>query len=129
MALQIRIESSRRVETPSTYYIYLVVVELGTWSNTLEKRYSEFLELHKAMKLLKRVFRESLPKFPGQKIWRMVLGGLSEQDVEDRRQRLDGYIKELARTVFARSSKNFADFIGMPSGIRDKWCFNSLSYI
>jgi hypothetical protein len=128
MALQIRVEGSRKIQTPtSSYYLYLVIVEFGTWSNMLEKRYSEFLELHRVMKLLKRVFNEPLPKFPGQKIWRMMLGGLNEEDVEDRMKRLDEYTKELARTVYARSSKNFAEFIGMPSGVRDKWCFNTLS--
>ena len=127
MALQIRVESSRRINSSSPYYLYLIVVEFGTWSNTIEKRYSEFLDLHRVMKLLKRVFNERLPKFPGQKIWRIILGGLNDADVEDRRLGLDDYMKELAGTVFARSSKNFAEFIGMPSGIRDKWCFNSLS--
>lgn len=122
MALSITIESSRPVEERGKSYVaYLLRVEGQNWDNLVEKRYSEFLELHRVMKLLNRVVVDELPKFPGQMIFKKIFGKITEEDIEQRKQDLQNYLNLLVNTNCARNSAYFAQFIGMPKSVRDSW--------
>lgn len=122
MALNITIESTRLVEDKgNTYVAYLVRIELNDWDHLVEKRYSEFHELHRVMKLINRVIEDKLPKFPGQMIWKRIFGGFKEEDLQERKRSLQNYINELIATDCASTSVYFAQFFGMPLSEREKW--------
>lgn len=122
MALSITIESTRLVEEKGhTYTAYLIRIGTNDWENLIEKRYSEFLELHRVMKLINRVMEDKLPKFPGQMIWKRIFGKLKEEDIEERKRSLQIYINELIHTTTARKSMYFAQFLGMPASVRERW--------
>lgn len=66
MSLEITLDNCREVsEGRNTYVVYRLTVRMDTWENVVEKRYSEFLELHRVMKLFRRLLHEPLPRFPG----------------------------------------------------------------
>jgi hypothetical protein len=122
MALSITIESSRVVEERGKSYVaYLLRVEGHSWDNLVEKRYSEFLELHRVMKLLNRVVVDELPKFPGQMIFKTIFRKVTEEDIEQRKQDLQTYLNILVNTNCARNSAYFAQFMGMPKSVRENW--------
>ena len=122
MALDIRITGVREVREPEHYTAYEVVVRTHQWNSTLEKRYSNFLELHRVMKLRYRLSPVyPLPKFPGQKLWKQVFGGLGESDVEERRSRLEAYMQQLESNPCAWDSQYFIEFLQMPSAVVREW--------
>lgn len=122
MVLTITIDSHREVQDSRENYVaYRVVATIDDWQNILEKRYSEFLELHRVMKMFRRLLHEELPRFPGQKIWRRLVGNFGEADIEERKAKLEAYLSELVNTLCARNSTYFAEFLGMPNDVRDAW--------
>ncbi|CAG9325442.1 unnamed protein product [Blepharisma stoltei] len=120
--MEISIPNFREVkEGPKTYIIYTIEVAFGGWQNTLEKRYSELLELHQVMKLMRRVLSAPLPHFPGQLIWKQVFKKLKPEEVTKRKEDLERYLQELSRTDCATNSQYFMEFIGMPQRVRSEW--------
>ena len=104
-----------------SHYVFSVEVRFAGWRNTLEKRYSEFLELHRVMKLLRRALHSPLPHFPGQQIWKQITGGLAEEDVEVRRLELQNYMQALINSECAKNSTYFPEFVCLPENIRELW--------
>ena len=51
MALDISVEGTREVHEGSEYVLYQMRVSNGQWNQLIEKRYSQFLELHRVMKM------------------------------------------------------------------------------
>ena len=121
MALLISIDQTKLVTEPKSHVVYLLRVECNNWQITLEKRYSEFLELHRVMKLLRRIICEELPRFPGKKAWRSFWGKITEEDLEDRRVGLETYTRNLAGTATAIGSPYFVDFFQMPAEVAEVW--------
>ncbi|OMJ81869.1 hypothetical protein SteCoe_17570 [Stentor coeruleus] len=120
--MELFIPSSQQVrEGGKSYYVYKVEVRFAGWKNTLEKRYSEFLELHRVMKLLRRALHSPLPHFPGQHIWKQITGGLSDEDVEERRIELQNYMQALINSECAKNSTYFPEFVNLPENIRELW--------
>lgn len=103
------------------YIIYQVEVKFGNWTNSIEKRYSELLELHQVMKLMRRVFNAPLPHFPGQLVWKQVFKKLTPEELSKRKVDLEIYLRELAVTDCATNSQFFMEFIGMPQRVRSEW--------
>lgn len=122
MALDIRITGTKELREPEHYTAYEVAVRTPIWTTTLEKRYSNFLELHRVMKMRYRLVpAEPLPKFPGQKIWKRVFGGLSEADIEERRSTLEDYMRQLEANPCAWDSQYFVEFLHMPPEVVRGW--------
>lgn len=121
--MEIRITNSKQSTDPSgkSYILFSIIVNYGEWQTSVEHRYSEFLELHRVMKLMRRVFNSPLPRFPGQKIWKQIVGNLTEEDIEQRRRELEVYMGDLALTDCARHSQYFTEFLGMPQDLKDNW--------
>lgn len=108
-------------ESGKTFVVFTVEVSFAGWRTTLEKRYSEFLELHRVMKLLRRALHSPLPHFPGQHIWKQITGGLGEEDLENRRLDLQNYMQALINSECAKNSSYFPEFIGLPENVRELW--------
>lgn len=120
--MEISIPSFKQVrDDKDTYIVFLLIVSFAGWENTLEKRYSEFLELHRVMKLLRRALHSPLPHFPGQKIWKQVMGGLKDQDFEERRIEIQNYMQALVNSECAKHSTYFPEFICLPDNLRELW--------
>lgn len=122
MALEIRIPATKEVRDQEHYRVYEVTVRGPAWNVTLEKRYSNFLELHRVMKLRYRLAPiRPLPKFPGQKIWKQVFGGLGDSDVEDRKTKLEEYMQQLECHPCAWDSQYFIEFLQIPPEVVREW--------
>jgi hypothetical protein len=122
MALDIRVTGAKEVREPEHYIAYQVAVRTPIWSVTVEKRYSNFLELHRVMKLRFRLSPvQTLPKFPGQKIWKQVFGGLGESDIEERKSRLEAYMRELESNPCSWDSQYFIEFLQIPQEVVREW--------
>lgn len=123
MELQIGIPSYHKVGSGrSAFTIYRVELHIGDWEHICEKRYSDFHELHRVMKLMSRVITtDKLPHFPGQKVFKHLLGSLSDSDLEERRQALERYMQALTRTVSAKSSHFFPEFLQIPPAVYNGW--------
>jgi hypothetical protein len=103
------------------HYVYHLTVQFNDWSTVLNKRYSEFLELHRVMKVIQKNTGASLPKFPKKMNLKHFLHLFGEQDMEMRRLALETYMKQLESGDVAKHSKFFVDFIGLPMRYREEW--------
>lgn len=122
MALDIRVSGAKEVREPERYIVYQVAVRTAIWSITVEKRYSNFLELHRVMKLRYRLSPvQPLPKFPGQKLWKQMFGGLDGSDIEERKSKLENYMRELEANPCAWDSQYFIEFLQVPQEVVREW--------
>lgn len=120
--MELSISGYRQVrEGNDSYVVFIIEVKFAGWRTTLEKRYSEFLELHRVMKLLRRALHSPLPHFPGQQIWKQMTGGLSAQDLEERRLELQNYMLALINSECAKNSTYFPEFVSLPENVRELW--------
>ena len=120
--MELCIPSYRQVREGDDIHIsFILEVKFAGWWTSIEKRYSEFLELHRVMKLLRRALHTPLPHFPGQKIWKNITGGLSPEDIEQRRLGLQNYMLALISSECAKNSTYFPEFISLPENIRELW--------
>jgi hypothetical protein len=115
----ISINSFERSEEDHKCY-YRVNVQYQDWKTTVMKRYSEFLELHQVMKIIRNNTGKSLPKFPTKMRLKTIFGLMSEKSLEHRRQCLDIYMSSLASEDFALRSKYFLDFVNLPVRYRSE---------
>ena len=106
------------------YYVFNLNIKYKDWAITITKRYSEFLELHRVMKLIQKNTGAALPAFPKKMKLKYFLRIVTENDMENRRVALEVYMKELERGQITRHSKYFADFLGLPMRFRDEWLAN-----
>jgi hypothetical protein len=121
MALRLRVEGARR-DASLGAVVYLLRVEAEGFSVVLEKRYSQFLELHRVMKLrYHSQHLEKLPSFPGQKVLKHMFGGLSQEDIEDRRSQLELYMRKLENNANSRESHYFLEFLQLPKTVAVAW--------
>lgn len=121
MALELRVEEARRDEGLGTV-VYLLRVEAEGFSVVLEKRYSQFLELHRVMKMrYHSQHLEKLPSFPGKKVLKHMFGGLTPEDIEDRRAKLDLYMRKLENNANSRDSHYFLEFLQLPKAVAGSW--------
>ena len=58
MVLTISIIETKTVKPPGKHIVYVINVEFNNWKITIEKRYNDFLELHRVMKLSRRFCNE-----------------------------------------------------------------------
>lgn len=78
---------------------------------TLRKRYSDFEDLHKSLK----VTYTHLPALPGKSLFALK----KDADIDKRRLGLDVYIKELVKKNDLYSDPNFAKFLEVSSNWMD----------
>ena len=104
-----------------SHYIFHLNVQYEDWNNTISKRYSEFLELHRVMKLIQQNTGADLPEFPKKMKIKHFFRVVSEQDLENRRKSLENYMRELESGEITRHSRYFVDFIGFPMRFREAW--------
>lgn len=123
--MNIQIPSFRTVKSKrGKYVVYLVQISFYEWVNVIEKRFSEFNELHETMKLIKKVIKKPIPKFLSKMRLKSFFKSLSETDLENRRSGLETYIQSLEITECAKHSKFFPDFCGLSLRYRDLWALS-----
>ncbi|CAG9330587.1 unnamed protein product [Blepharisma stoltei] len=103
------------------YYLFQFEVSYKDWNNVVEKRYSEFLELHRVMKLIRLSITQPLPHFPGQMLMKTLFHKVTPKDIEERKAGLENYMNELSKGMCAKNSKYFPDFISLPTRLRDEY--------
>jgi len=108
------------------HYVYHLQIRYKDWSVTLPKRYSEFLELHHVMKVIKRNTGSGLPKFPKKMKIKYFLHLIREEDMQNRRRALERYMVELEAGRLVTHSKFFVDFINLPIRYREEWLQSKL---
>ena len=120
--MDIRIPSFHEAKSGNkTYIAYDIEVSFREWRNTVEKRYSEFFELHQVMKLIQKIIKKPVPELPPQLVLKSLLSKLTNEDIEKRRNDLEEYIRKLEESPCAKHSKIFPEFIGLPLRYRDDW--------
>ncbi|OMJ72509.1 hypothetical protein SteCoe_29028 [Stentor coeruleus] len=120
--MEIRIPSYREIEHGKKSFIaYQIVVSFREWRNIVEKRYSEFVELHEVMKLIQKIIKKPIPNLPPHKALKSLLSKLSEEDLEERRRDLENYLRALEISPCAKHSKFFPEFVSLPLRFRDDW--------
>ena len=125
--MEIRISVTKTILTNSKYYtLYIVEINFKDWNRVLEKRYSEFLELHRDLKSLKTVLGFHLPKFPSKHVWKTISHNFTANDIETRRTQLQEYFIKLKDVELACTSRRFMDFLDMPNELREQWIQNYL---
>jgi hypothetical protein len=119
--MDIAVPSFREVRSDDgSFKVYAMHIRYADWEHIVEKRYSEFLELHEVIKLINKPLGMKLPAFPKKKYWTKIVGKSQEQ-LEERRLGLEVYMKELAQTQCARQCKYFIEFLGLPVRLRAQW--------
>lgn len=121
MAISLRIEGVHRSDD-SNVLLYQLRVTAEGFDILLHKRYSQFLELHRVMKMrYHSQHLEKLPRFPGKKTLKQVFGGLSEEDIEERRRGLEVYMRALECNANSRESHYFLEFLQLPKTVAVAW--------
>lgn len=119
--MEISIPSFRQITSESkNFHVYSLHIRYEDWEHVVEKRYSEFLELHKVIKLLNKEYNLQVPVFPKKKYWTRLIGKSPEQ-LEDRRNALESYMRTIANSFSGHQCKFFIEFLGMPVRLRDRW--------
>lgn len=120
--MEIRIPSYREITNgKKSFIVFSIDVSFREWRNVVEKRYSEFTELHDVMKLIKKIIKKPIPTIPSQMAFKSLISKLSSDDLEQRRIDLEDYLKMLEQSPCARHSKFFPEFVGLPLRFRDDW--------
>jgi sorting nexin-13 len=83
---------------------------------TIRKRYSDFEDLHKSLKIT----YNHLPALPGKSLFALK----KDADIDKRRLGLDVYIKELVKRADVYADPHFAKFLEVRS-----WIFRGLSIV
>jgi len=104
-ALQVAI-FGREQSAGTTFYVIRtwLIYQPGEISGPLQKRYSQFFELHEA---LERMGYENLPQLPRKKFY------MSERDTDDRQRGLESYLKELVNRKDTRNSLPVVEFLNL----------------
>jgi PX domain len=119
--MEISVRSYRQITNESkSFHVYTLHIIYKDWEHIVEKRYSEFLELHKVIKLINKTLKCSIPVFPKKKYWTRFTGKTPEH-LDARRSSLEIYMREISNTVCAHHCKYFIEFIGMPVRLREQW--------
>ena len=120
--MEITIPAYREVSNGSgTYIVYRIDISFREWRNIIEKRFSEFYELHEVMKLIQKIIKKPIPELPSQMIFKHLLKKITEQDLEQRRSDLENYMRNLEMSPCSKHSKFFPEFLGLPLRYRDLW--------
>lgn len=119
--MEISIPSYRQITNESkNFHVYSLHIRYEDWEHVVEKRYSEFLELHKVIKMLNKEYNLQVPVFPKKKYWTRLIGKSTEQ-LEERRSALEDYMRAIANSLSGHQCKFFIEFLGMPVRLRDRW--------
>ena len=119
--MEVSIPSYRQITNESkSFHVYSLHIRYYDWEHVVEKRYSEFLELHKVIKMLSKENDLAVPNFPKKKYWTR-LTGKSQEQLDSRRLDLESYMIEVTRQPYAHSCKFFIEFMGMPVRLREQW--------
>lgn len=119
--MEIGIPSFRLITNESkNFHVYSLHIRYEDWEHVVEKRYSEFLELHKVIKMLSKEFNLQVPIFPKKKYWTRIIGK-SPEHLEDRRAALENYMRTISTSASAHQCKFFIEFLGMPVRLRERW--------
>lgn len=120
--MEIRIPSFREIkEGKKTYIVFHIDISFREWRNIVEKRYSEFYELHEVMILIQKIIKKNVPELPSQMILKSLFRKLSHEELDRRRKDLETYLRQLEESPCAKHSKSFPEFVGLPLRYRDDW--------
>jgi PX domain len=118
--LSISIPLARQVMNEDNPYItYRLDISYGGWVASIEKRYSEFLDLHESIKSASKEF--SLPLFPQKQRFKSIFKRFEHQYIQTRRVQLEQYMQALKNLNCVRKTETFPNFLSMPMDIREDW--------
>ncbi|WRT63662.1 uncharacterized protein IL334_000585 [Kwoniella shivajii] len=123
----IKIISTETVELPKSHIVYVIQISTPTRTWTVQRRYSDFLDLHTELK--SSVGKEPPGKLPG-KTWNWR--GLGDDKlIRERRILLEQYLSLLltSKDSSFRSSYGFKDFLSIPSVTQQPTTFTSSSWL
>lgn len=107
--VQILIPSSHTVQCKNgRYTVYNIEIHLATRCHRIDRRYSEFHELHR---VLKKSFQYVLPSLPPKKV-----NNLNKKLIEQRRTGLQQYLQNLLKNIGLNKAKELNDFLNIPLG-------------
>ena len=106
--------------------VYRIDISFKEWRNIVEKRFSEFHELHDVMKLIRKIIKKPISEIPSKMAFKYIFNNITQKDLEKRRNDLENYLKNLEISPCARNSKFFPDFVGLPLRYRDEWAINNI---
>jgi len=128
MALGISITGYSEVHEPERHIEFVIQIRSQGWTQSIQRRYSNFCSLHKDLKLRFRLSpRLPLPPLPGKKVWKRLLGGLDKADLESRRVLLQDYLSALQVHPTALESQSFAHFLDLPEAVRHHWIHHHIT--
>lgn len=105
--LLISIPSSKQKQCKNgRYTAYCIESYLNGKCHKVDRRYSEFFELHRT---LKKCSHHQLPNLPPKKV-----RNLSQKFIEQRRNSLEEYLKHLLKNVGLDKAKELNDFLNVP---------------
>lgn len=120
--MQIEVSSYREIqEGKKTFIVYHIDIRYKEWRNIVEKRYSEFYELHDVMILIHKIVKGNLPELPSQMALKSLFRKLTKEELDQRRRDLQQYLQHLEKSPCAKHSKSFPEFIGLPLRYREDW--------
>ena len=106
--VQILIPSSAQKQCKNrTYTVYNIELYLSSRCHKIDRRYSEFHELHR---VLKKSF-QFVPSLPPKKV-----NNLNKKLIEQRRTSLEKYLQSLLKTIGLNKAKELNDFLNVPFG-------------
>lgn len=109
--VQILIPSSAQKQCKNgrnVYTVYNIEIYLSSRCHRIDRRYSEFHELHR---VLKKSFQFVLPSLPPKKV-----NNLNKKLIEQRRTSLEKYLQSLLKNIGLNQAKEFNDFLNIPLG-------------
>ena len=110
--VQILIPSSAQKQCKNgrtVYTVYNIEIYLASRCHKIDRRYSEFHELHR---VLKKNFQFVLPSLPPKKV-----NNLNKKLIEQRRTSLEKYLQILIKSVGLNKAKELNEFLNLPNGI------------
>lgn len=107
--VQILIPSSAQKQCKNgRYTVYNIEIHLSSRCHRIDRRYSEFHELHR---VLKKSFQFVLPSLPPKKV-----NNLNKKLIEQRRTGLQLYLQSLLKNIGLNQAKELNDFLNIPLG-------------
>ncbi|KAI5303097.1 hypothetical protein KEM56_000035 [Ascosphaera pollenicola] len=113
--LELSIPDTAQSDTSSPYTLYNILIRLPLRSFTVQKRYSDFLDLHKS--LTQQVSAPPPAPLPPKKYFTHTVSNPTHR--EERRQGLERYIRAIneAENPKWRSSPLWRSFLNLPTGL------------
>ncbi|OMJ80324.1 hypothetical protein SteCoe_19420 [Stentor coeruleus] len=101
--------------------VFTIKFTYRDWTNTVDKKLSNFIELNQVIKLIGRSINKPAPKFPKISRVKRLFRTLTESDYDNIRLNLLKYLKEVELSSLGKKAIFFQNFCGLPVVLRNDW--------